>query len=163
MQIRKARTDDQEQLTHLVAEFRVTLARFRGRTSKPNLEAARSELAEYQSPGYPVFVAESDDSRIIGYLVCRVDGDVVWAEQLFVLPEYRREEVGSVLYSEAERLCEEVGGDTLYNWVHPNNDAIISFLQKRGYSILNLIELRRAWPGEKPQQKVRVGDHEFDY
>jgi ribosomal protein S18 acetylase RimI-like enzyme len=163
MQIRKARTDDQEQLIHLIAEFRVTLAQFRGPTSKPNLDAARRELAEYQSPVYPVFVAESDDSRIVGYLVCRVDGDVVWAEQLFVLPEYRREGVGSALYSEAERLCQEVGGDTLYNWVHPNNDTIISFLQKRGYSVLNLIELRRAWPGEKPEKTIKVGDHEFDY
>ncbi len=163
MQIRKARTDDQEQLIRLIAEFRVTLARFRGPASEPNLDAARRELAEYQPPGYPVFVAESDDLKIVGYLVCRVDGDVVWAEQLFVLPEYRREGVGSALYSEAERLCQEVGGDTLYNWIHPNNDTIISFLQKRGYSVLNLIELRRAWPGEEPDQKIRVGDHEFDY
>lgn len=163
MQIRKARADDQEQLIRLLAEFRVTLAGLRGRASKPNLDAARRELAEYQSPGYPVFVAENDDSRIMGYLVCRVDGDVVWAEQLFVLPEYRRKGVGSALYSQAERLCEEVGGDTVYTWVHPNNDIIISFLQKRGYSVLNLIELRRAWPGEQTNQKIRVGDHEFDY
>ncbi len=80
-----------------------------------------------------------------------------------MLPEYRRGGIGSALYFEAERLCEEVGGDTLYNWVHPNNDTIISFLQKRGYSVLSLIELRRAWPGEEPEQKIRVGDHEFDY
>ena len=163
MQIRKARTDDEKQLIRLIAEFRVTLARLRGRTSKPNLEAARRELTEYQSQVYPVFVAESDDSKIVGYLICRVDGDVVWAEQLFVLPEYRREGVGSALYSQAERLCQEVGGDTVYTWVHPNNNTIISFLQKRGYSVLNLIELRRAWPGEEPNQKIRVGDHEFDY
>jgi len=161
--IRPARSGDQEELVQLVAEFRVTLTQLRGETRAPNLKAARRELAEYQSLDYPVFVAESDDSRIVGYLVCRVDRDVVWAESLFVLPEYRRQGVGSTLYSEAERLAQELGGDTPYNWVHPKNAKVVSFLQKRGYNVLNLIELRRARPGETMTQKTRVGEHEFDY
>lgn len=163
MKIRSANPDDHEELIALIAEFRVTLAQFRGRTAAPNLEAAGKELAEYRSLNYPVFVAESDDSKIVGYLVCRIDGHVVWAESLFVLPEYRHKGTGSALYSEAERLSEELGGDTVYNWVHPNNDEIISFLQKRGYNVLNLIELRRVRPGEEITEKTRVGKHEFDY
>jgi hypothetical protein len=50
-----------------------------------------------------------------------------------------------------------------YNWVHPNNDGIIAFLRKRGYGVLNLIELRGARPGASLTNKVRVGEHEFDY
>ncbi len=80
-----------------------------------------------------------------------------------MLPEYRRKGIGTALYEKAEEIAESLGSDTVYNWVHPNNDAIISFLKKRGYGVLNLIELRRKWKGEEPKMKIRVGRHEFDY
>ena len=38
-----------------------------------------------------------------------------------------------------EELAREHGEDQVYNWVHPNNHRIISFLAKRGYD-----ESRRA-------------------
>jgi len=96
-------------------------------------------------------------------LVCRVDKDVVWAESLFVSSEYRRQGIGTSLYAEAEHLAQELGNETLYNWVDPNNTGIIRFLQKRGYSVLNLIELRRIRSGEKMTKKICVGATEFDY
>jgi hypothetical protein len=37
----------------------------------------------------------------------------------------------------------ELGGDTLYNWVLPNNYRSIPFLKKHGYDVLNLIEVRK--------------------
>lgn len=163
MKIRPARPGDEEGLIPLIGEFRVALAQFRGITREIDIEAAKKELAGYREENFPIFVAESDDGKIVGYLVCRVDGDVVWAESLFVSPESRRRGIGSALYAEAERLAQEVGNDSVYNWVHPNNDSIISFLRNRGYSVLNLIELRRPRPGEKITQKIRVGKHEFDY
>ena len=97
-------------------------------TQDIDLEAAKKELAGYQEANFPIFVAENDDGNIGGYLVCRVV-DVVWAESLFVSPEFRRKGIGSALYAEAERLAQELGNDTVCNWVHPNNDKIISFLR----------------------------------
>jgi len=163
MKIRPFHPSDEERLAELIAEFRVALGRLRGRTRVADLDQAKGELAEYRSRKYPIFVAENNDSNLTGYLVCRVDDDVVWAESLFVSPEHRRKGIGSALYSEAERLAQELGGDTVYNWVHPNNDKIISFLKKRGYNVLNLIELRRPRAGEETAEKIRVGKHEFDY
>ncbi len=163
MRTRVATPTDREHVITLIACFRVELALFRNVIREPDPAAAEQELAEYDSAGYPVYIAEDPDCRIAGYLVCRVDGDVVWAESLFVLPAFRRKGVGAALYAEAERLAEERGGYTLYNWIHPNNDAIIMFLKKRGYSVLNLIELRRARPGETTTQQLSVGRHEFDY
>ncbi len=163
MKVRPMLPSDEEKVVDLIAQFRVELASLRGVQREPNLKAAQSELSEYKERHFPIFVAEEENSEIIGYLVCRVDGDVVWAESLFVRPEYRRRGVGSALYEKAEQLAQELGGDAPYNWVHPNNDKIIRFLQKRGYKVLNLIELRRPWPGENPTQKIRVGEHEFDY
>ena len=42
-------------------------------------------------------------------------------------------------------------------------EMIISFLRKRGYDVLNLVELRRRLPGEQPVSRIRVGDQEFEY
>ena len=154
MKIRPAGDGDRDQLVSLIVDFRATLSRFQARPASRDLEAARAELAEYQDRSYPVFVAEHDNSRIVGYLVCRVHQDVVWAE-------YRRRGIGSVLYAEAERLAQKLGGDTVYNWVDPSNDEMIGFLERRGYNVLNLVELRRPRSGEETVQRIRVGKHEF--
>ena len=53
--------------------------------------------------------------------------------------------------------------DTVYNYVHPNNHRMIEFLRKRGYTVLNLIEIRRPYKDEKLTQTIAVGEHEFDY
>jgi ribosomal protein S18 acetylase RimI-like enzyme len=163
MNVRPVRPDDKDALVPLIAQFRVTLAQFRGKNPAIDLEAAGTELAEYLRKDFPVFVAEDDNGKLVGYLVCRVVEAVVWAESLFVLPNARRRGVGSALYQQAERLVQQLGGDTVYNWVHPNNDGIISFLRKRGCSVLNLIEIRRPRPGEQPSQQINVGRHIFDY
>ena len=164
MIIRRALPSDREQVIPLMAEFRVTLAGFRGKQRTPNLEGAKREWEDYQRRNDHFFVAEEKESRkTVGYLVCRTEEDVVWAESIYVLPEYRSKGIGSALYKEAERLAEERGGDTVYNWIHPNNDGIITFLQRRGYSVLNLIEVRRHRSGEETAGKIRVGNHDFDY
>jgi hypothetical protein len=57
-----------------------------------DLAAARDKLVEYTAKNLSIFVAEDDQSSLAGYLVCRVDGEVVWVEFLFTAPEYRRQE-----------------------------------------------------------------------
>lgn len=37
------------------------------------------------------------------------------------------------------------------------------FLRKRGYTVLNLIEVRKPYKDEMLTQTITVGDHEFDY
>jgi GNAT superfamily N-acetyltransferase len=162
VKVRSANPSDEQGLVRLIAEYRASMAELRGRARPLDLGAAGDELAEYARKGYPIYVAEEDSASLVGYLVCRVDGDVVWAEALYVAPEYRRRRIGSTLFAEAERLAQELGSDFPYNWVDPENSRIIRFLAKRGYSVLNLIELRRPYPAEKLTQKIIVGSHEFD-
>ena len=163
MNVRESESRDRQKLIRLVAEFRVQLASFRGATRDVDHERAGQELDDYRKPRYRVYVAELDDGRIGGYLVCRFDDNVVWAESMYVPSELRRSGIGSALYLQAEELARKLGQPTVYNWVHPNNDTIISFLRKRGYSVLNLVEIRGLLPGEQPASRIQVGNQEFDY
>lgn len=79
------------------------------------------------------------------------------------MEEYRRRGVASALHSKAEKIAVSYGNDTVYNYVHPNNHRMIAFLRKRGYTVLNLIEIRKPHRGEKLTQIIPVGEHEFDY
>ena len=163
MKVRSYEPRDSSSLTQLIAAFRVALAELKGPKPQADLAAAARELAEYVEKGFPLFVAEDEESNVVGYLVCRVEDGTVWADSLYVRPELRRKGVASALYAEAERLASQAGSETVYNWVHPNNDAILSFLKERGYNVLNLVEIRRARPKDGTGQKIRVGEHEFTY
>lgn len=155
-------TEASDSLGMMAALFRVELRSYKGITSRPDPDAGREEIEEYLAAGFPVYAA-LQDGEYAGYLVCRVDGGTVWAESLFVREEYRRRGVASALHQRAEELAASYGGDTVYNYVHPNNHRMISFLRSRGYTVLNLIEIRKPWKGEKLTQTIRVGEHEFDY
>ena len=149
-------------LAQMAALFRVELRSYKGIISKPNVEAGREEIEEYLEAKFPVFVCLVND-EYAGYVVCRVDSGVVWVESVFVKEEYRRRGVASALYKKAEETAALYGEDTVYNYVHPNNHSMIEFLRKRGYTVLNLIEVRKPYQGEKLTQKIKVFEHEFDY
>lgn len=155
-------TEANDSLAEMTALFRVELRSYKGIASRLDIQAGKEELEEYLAAGFPVFAALID-GKYAGYLVCRIDGDVVWAESLFVREEYRRMGVASALHEKAEELAAAYGNDTVYNYVHPNNHGMITFLKSRGYTVLNLIEIRKPWKGEKLTQTIRVGEHEFDY
>jgi ribosomal protein S18 acetylase RimI-like enzyme len=177
MIIRRFRPHDRQAVTALVAQFRVALAAFRGITRQPNLDAADIELDEYIVNSFPIFVALGERARgaapepapadprkkLVGYLVCRVQEEVVWAESMYVDPTYRRRGIGSRLYREAEKIAVKFGSDTVYNWVHPNNGPIIAFLQGRGYTVLNLLEIRKPRHDEPLSNKIEIMGHHYDY
>lgn len=161
--IRLAKIDDEDKISRLIAQFRVELKQFKGITSTPKIEQAKEEFKEYIEEKYPTFVAEDNSKELLGYLVCRIDGSVVWTDSIFVSDSARRKGVASKLYKEAEKIANELGGDTIFNWVHPNNEKMITFLSKMGYNVLNLIEIRKPWKNEILTQKMHVGNHEYNY
>ena len=163
MEIREVKLNDiNDELAEMVVLFRVELRSYKGIVSTPNIEAGKEEMDEYLLADFPVFVALVDEN-FAGYMVCRIQDDIVWVESIYVKEKYRRLGVATALHEKAEKLAEVYSNETVYNYVHPNNHHMIEFLKKRGYTVLNLIEIRKPYKGERLTQTITVGEHKFDY
>lgn len=149
-------------LAPLVADFRVVLKTYKGLHSAPHLENALEEVQEFLNSKHPIFVA-LDQKQTVGYIVCRVNDGLVWVEQLYVCPSHRRQGVASLLFEKAEGLSSKMGEETVFNFVHPNNTGMIQFLRAKGYTVLNLIEIRKPYKNEALDTTIHVNDQIFDY
>ena len=148
-------------LAKLLADFRVTLRKFKNENTEPDVEDTKDELKYYFEKKFPLYLAIIDN-KAVGYILLRVDG-VVWVEHIYVSEEYRRQGIASLLYQKGEQYSKDFCDETLFNYVHPNNDVMIAFLRKNGYDVLNLIEIRKPFKGEKTFTKIKIGNNEFDY
>ena len=151
-----------EKIVPLVAAFRVTLRSCKGIESEPDPEAAREEILDFLDRGYPVFAAEHD-GEAVGYIACRIEEPCLWVEHIYVSDGFRRHGAASLLFGKAEEIAGAMGEDTVYNYVHPNNEGMIAFLRSKGYTVLNMIEIRKPYGGEKLTTKIRVNENAFDY
>ena len=162
MEIRRLDASCADALAPLAAAFRATLCSLSGFSSQGDVNMAKEELLEYFQAGYPIYAAEESDT-FVGYVVCRTQDGLVWVEQLYVDPAFRRRGIASRLFEQAEALALENGEETVFNYVHPNNDAVIRFLRARGYTVLNLLEIRKPSRAEKPRRTIDVNGYRFDY
>ena len=107
-------TEVNDALAEMVALFRVELRSYKGIVSKLNIDAGREEVEEYLAAGFPVFAALVD-GQYAGYVVCRVDSEVVWVESIFVKEKFRRQGVASALHRKAEEIAAHFGQEKIYN------------------------------------------------
>ena len=162
--IRLYKEIDKRNLIPLIARFRIELQLLKNvKKTEFDYKRAEQELNDYVQKNYPIFVAIEETGVLSGYIVGRIEEHVIWAESLYVLPELRRKGIASSLYEKIEEIALKLNSETVYNWVHPNNDKIIKFLNKRGYNVLNLIVLRKERNQEVISSKITVGDHSFNY
>lgn len=150
------------QTAELISLFRNQLRQFKGIDIKPDIDSASKELISIsKDENYPIYLC-LENQIVVGYMILKIDG-VIWVEQIYVKESYRRKGVASLLYKEAETMSSKIGEETLFNCVHPNNEAIISFLKSKGYTVLNLIEIRKPYKNEKLNTIIKVGNNDFDY
>lgn len=162
MKIIRITADKALQVATLAAEFRVALLELKGIISKPDPKEGEKEIAEFIQADFPVFAAK-EGNACVGYIVCRIEGTVVWTEQIYVAKDHRRKGVASALFAKAEEIASSMGEDTIYNYVHPNNEGMIAFLRSKGYTVLNLIEIRKPYRNEQLKTTIQVDHHTFNY
>ncbi len=153
---------DADRIAPLVAAFRTQLKSYKGIISQPNIETGKEEILEFLESGFPVYAVE-DNGTYAGYIVCRIDEPCLWVEHIFVRESYRRKGIATMLFSKAEEIAASMGENTVYNYVHPNNENMISFLRSKGYTVLNMIEIRKPYEGEKLTTTIHVEKEVFDY
>lgn len=150
------------ELARLIADFRVGLRSYKGIESQPDIEAGMEEAHGFMTPVYKVFTVE-DRGNLVGYIVCKIEDPCVWVEHIFVHKSYRRKGIATMLFTKAEEIAEDLGAETVFNYVHPNNEGMIAFLRSKGYTVLNLIEIRKPYKDEKLSTTIQVGKNSFDY
>lgn len=162
MELVKIGSPDADGIAALVAAFRTQLKSYKGIQSQPDIAAGKEEILEFLNSGFPIYAVKDNDS-FVGYIVCRIDEPCLWVEHIFVCEDHRRKGVASMLFKKAEEIAASMGEDTVYNFVHPNNENMIQFLRSKGYTVLNMIEIRKPYPGEKLTASIHVENEVFDY
>ena len=162
MELIKIGITDADRIASLAAAFRTQLKSYKGIQSQPDTEAGKEEILEYVESGFPVYAVE-DNGAFVGYIVCRIDKPCLWVEHIFVREDYRRKGIATMLFNKAEEIAASMGEDTVYNFVHPNNENMIQFLRSKGYTVLNMIEIRKPYEGEKLTTTIHVEKEAFDY
>lgn len=150
-----------DDISDLIALFRVHLRRFKNEETELDIEAAKQELRYAITDHYPIYII-IEGEKPIAYMMLRIDG-CVFVEQIYAKEGYRRLGAATLLYEQAEKVAHELGEDTLYNFVHPNNDAMMGFLRSKGYSVLNLVEVRKPYKNETLSTEYTIGNNKFDY
>ena len=162
MELFKANIMDVDRIAPLVAAFRVQLKSYKGIKSQPYIGAGKEEIIEYLESGFPVYAVE-DQGTFVGYIVCRIDEPYLWVEQIYVREDCRRRGIAAMLFKKAEEIAASMGEDAVYNFVHPNNGNMIRFLRSKGYTVLNMIEIRKPYKGETLTSTIHVEKEVFDY
>ena len=162
MELVKIGKMDVDGLAALVAAFRTQLKSYKGIRSTPDIDAGKEEILEFLNSGFPIY-AVKDLESFVGYIVCRIDEPCLWVEHIFVREDYRKRGIAAMLFEKAEEIAASMGEDTVYNYVHPNNENMIRFLRSKGYTVLNMIEIRKPYPGEKLTATIHVEKEAFDY
>ena len=131
MELIRVGNTDADGVAPLVAAFRTQLKSYKGIKSQPDIEAGKNEILEFIESGFPVYAVE-DSGILAGYIVCRIDAPCLWVEHIYVRPDYRRRGIATMLFGKAEEIAASMGEDTVYNFVHPNNEGMIRFLASKG-------------------------------
>lgn len=156
------KNNNKHSIVNLVIEFRNYLSTLHDYEQNHEEISAKEEINLYLKNEYPIY-AISKNGLMVAYAVLRIEDNVVWLESIFVREDYRNKGLGKILFEKGEEIAREYYNETLYNYVHPNNDLMINFLKSMGYDVLNLIEIRKAYTKEEFNKEYQIGNNIFKY
>lgn len=144
----------------MVFEMQIIMSKLNQSEKIVMMSEAMREAESYFTENRSVLVYKIKN-KMVGYSVIKIEDRVCWLDWLYVDPDYQGSGVASKLFDHAEEISLELGNDQLYVWVHPDNDHMIRFLKKKGYDVLNLIEVKKEKVNYK--EKITIFGNEFRY
>jgi ribosomal protein S18 acetylase RimI-like enzyme len=152
--IREYAVEDFVGLTNLVAEFFTFHRQLNGRGPLPPDEAATMIPQDMLQESSQILVAEEkQEKKVIGFCRIELHEGAYFLRELGVTENWRIRGVGTALLRAAEDYIKKVGESNLYLSVVPRNIDAVRFFVRRGYDIINTMELRTQASEEKVQRK----------
>jgi GNAT superfamily N-acetyltransferase len=144
----------------MVYEMRIIMNNLNQSENTLMMIEATQEAESYFTNNRKVFIYKIDD-KLAGYSVLKIEDKVCWLDWIFVKPEYRGTDTASKLFDFSEKIAEEIGSEQLYVWVHPDNQRMLKFLKKKGYDVLNLMEVKKK--KAQTSYSISIFGNEFRY
>ena len=152
--IRDYQTADFADLCRLVAEFYTVHHRLAGHGPMPADEAALVIQDDMLGPDSHILVAEtSDTSEIVGFCRYERHQGAFFGRELCVFETKRYRGAGTALLRAVEKRIQDAGEPNLFISVVARNAQALQFFAKRGYNILNMVEVRTPFPEERIVRK----------
>ncbi len=144
-----------KELAELVKEFRSDLNELNGITIEQTYDHKdiQKETKAYFQKNKIVIGAYKTE-KLIGFLVLKEEERVFWVEWMYMSPQFRGTKCASELFDFADNIAKNSSGSQLYVWVHPTNHRMIRFLSKKGYNVLNLIEITKDSKSESSKLNI---------
>ena len=146
IEIRSARKEDEEELARLVTQFKREHSEMIGGEGDFALDAAREEVAERmagEDEGYFVAVDGDGPDHLLGYRRWKLEEEIYFSKELYVVPESRRSGVARALIGHFEDWLLDRDQEIACISCTPHNMAMIGLARSEGYNVLNTIEMRK--------------------
>ncbi len=130
--VRPSELQDVDQLTDLVEQYREFYSQARS-------EQTRSYLMERISRRESVILVAENDDALVGFTQCyptfsTVSLSAIWLlNDLFVIPDHRRQQVAEQLMQAAEDAAKEAGATRIWLRTAHTNTPAQSLYEKRGW------------------------------
>lgn len=144
VEIREATLQDIELLAQLVSQFWEEHSRKLGSERRIAPSKAQDEVQRFlsaQNSGY--FIALDEHQQPLGFRRWEYHDEFYFTRELYVIPAARRHGVARALLHFFEQWVQERGQDIAVISCTPHNLPMMRLARSEGYTILNLIEMRK--------------------
>lgn len=153
VKIRDYDVKDFTALCHLVAEFFSHHRKLDGRGPLPPDEAATLIPRDMLQETSHILVAEPiENGDIIGFCRIELHEGAYFLRELGVTPSWRIRGVGTALLRRAEEYIKTTEQTNLYLSIVPRNIDALRFFVRRGYDLINTVELRTKTTEDRVQR-----------
>lgn len=126
-------------------------------------EEAKEDLISWTGKGHEFYFVKKDGVDVGFVHMGNRGAQIDWLEDLFILPDYQNQGIGSYAVKAMEELVKKYS-DSLYIEAAARNEAAIRLYRKLGYNCLNTITIRKDFEEEKFDviRTEKVYEQEFE-